>query len=194
MFLWLGFACRVQFLKSPFPTKTNKPVAVHHKHFKRYKIITFEKRACSVSLSRFVSLQSNNRLAVEQGRRSKSQESRIRNRKSSTEKSPNPTVNSPPKVSTVRARLHQASTPTQSQRCDDACNIPLIEINGVTTKWVTTPFCSDSICFHWFQRELCCKHHRTVDSALTLTLGVNEPLCICIYSEELVNTERQSQR
>ena len=31
---------------------------------------------------------------------------------------------------TFRARLHQASASTQSQRCDDACEIVLIEIPG----------------------------------------------------------------
>ena len=62
-------------------------------------------KTCSISLSRFVSPQSNSRLAVEQVRRSKSQEIRIRNRKTSTEKSPNPIVNSPPKVSSVMAFL-----------------------------------------------------------------------------------------
>ena len=30
----------------------------------------------------------------------------------------------------VKARLHQASASTQSQCCDDPCDIALIEING----------------------------------------------------------------
>ena len=33
-------------------------------------------------------------------------------------------------TSQVRTRLHQASASTQSQHCDNACNIALIEING----------------------------------------------------------------
>ena len=48
----------------------------------------------------------------------------------------------------LRARLHQASVSTQSQRWDDAHDTTLIEINGVTPKWVATLFWSDSICFH----------------------------------------------
>ena len=33
-------------------------------------------------------------------------------------------------LNTIRARLHQASASTQSQHCNDACEIALIEING----------------------------------------------------------------
>ena len=29
---------------------------------------------------------------------------------------------------------------------------------------------------HWFQWELCCRHHNSIDSAVTLTLDVNRPL------------------
>ena len=39
---------------------------------------------------------------------------------------------------TIRAYLHQASVWMQSQCCDDACDIVLIEKNGVTPKWVAT--------------------------------------------------------
>ena len=44
-----------------------------------------------------------------------------------------------------RACLHQASATTLRQLCDDANNTVLIENNGVTRKWVATPFWSDSI-------------------------------------------------
>ena len=43
----------------------------------------------------------------------------------------------------IRVRLHQAVSPTQSQRCDDACDTALSENNGVTLKWVATSFWSD---------------------------------------------------
>ena len=48
----------------------------------------------------------------------------------------------------------------QSQRCDDVCDIALTEINA--NKW----------------------SHRSIDSALTLTPGVNGPLknlCLKVY-------------
>ena len=61
-----------------------------------------------------------------------------------------------------RAHLHQASASTQSRSCDDACNIALIENNGVTPKLVATSFWSDSICFHWFRWQLCRENHRSV--------------------------------
>ena len=38
-----------------------------------------------------------------------------------------------------------------SQRCDDACNLALVEKNALTPKWVATPFWSGSMCFHRFQ-------------------------------------------
>ena len=85
--------------------------------------------------------------------------------------SPSLCVNEP-----FKARLHQASASMQSQHCDDTCDIVLIEINGVTPKWAAAPFRSVSICFHWFEWELCCEHHHSVDSALTLSPGVSGPL------------------
>ena len=38
----------------------------------------------------------------------------------------------------LRTRLHQASTSTLRQLCDDASGTVLIESNGVTGKWVAT--------------------------------------------------------
>ena len=64
----------------------------------------------------------------------------------------------------MRVHFHQALASMQSQYCNDVCNIALIEKNGVTPKCIATPFCSDSTCFHWFQWELCCKRHYTVDA------------------------------
>ena len=75
----------------------------------------------------------------------------------------------------IRARLHQASASTKSQRCNDACNIALIEISGVTPKCVATPFWSDTIFFIDFNES----YVASVIAALTLrwrlTLGVNGP-------------------
>ena len=51
----------------------------------------------------------------------------------------------------LRAHLHQASALMQSQRCIEACNKALIEMKGVTPRWVAIPFFSDSICFRGFQ-------------------------------------------
>ena len=51
----------------------------------------------------------------------------------------------------------------QSQRCSD---------NGVTPKWVATPFCSDSICSIDFS-ESCIS---SIIAVLTLRLGANGPL------------------
>ena len=48
-----------------------------------------------------------------------------------------------------KVRLHQASSSTMVQLCDDdASNTVLIENNGVTWKWVTTPNRSDSFVFN----------------------------------------------
>ena len=80
-----------------------------------------------------------------------------------------------------RCNLGSVYTERQRQRCDDPCNIALIEINGVAPNWVTTPVWGDCICFHWFQWELCHKHHHSVDSALMLTLGVNGSQVCVIY-------------
>ena len=51
-------------------------------------------------------------------------------------------------VTRLRARLHQASASTLRQRCDDACDSVLIEINGVTWKWVANPIWSNSVDFN----------------------------------------------
>ena len=45
----------------------------------------------------------------------------------------------------LKARKYQASASALQQLCDDASDSVLIENNGVTWKWVTTPFWSDSI-------------------------------------------------
>ena len=37
-----------------------------------------------------------------------------------------------------RVRLHCTSASTQSQRCNDTCDIALIEINGVIPKWIVS--------------------------------------------------------
>ena len=39
-------------------------------------------------------------------------------------------------------------TERQRQRCNEASDTALIENNGVTPKWVATPFWSDSIVFN----------------------------------------------
>ena len=49
------------------------------------------------------------------------------------------------------------------QCCDDACNIALIEKNGVTPKWAATPFWSDSVAIDF--NESCVTN---VIAALTL--------------------------
>ena len=54
-------------------------------------------------------------------------------------------------VFSLRARLHQASVSMQCQRCNDASDTALIEINGVTQEWIATPFWSDSYVFYSFQ-------------------------------------------
>ena len=41
---------------------------------------------------------------------------------------------------TGRVRLHQVSVPTQSQRCDDAGDTALIEINEMNQNGVATHF------------------------------------------------------
>ena len=66
--------------------------------------------------------------------------------------------------------LGSVYTKIQRQRCDDTCDkgLALIEKNGVAPRWLATPFCSISI--------FCRKRHRSVDSALMLTLSVNGPL------------------
>ena len=79
------------------------------------------------------------------------------------------------KLST-RASLYPVSASMKSQCCYYTFDIAVIEKNGVSPKWVEIPFGSDSICFHWFQWE----RHYSVDSALTLTLGVNGSLCSSI--------------
>ena len=48
----------------------------------------------------------------------------------------------------VSARLHWASASILWQCYDDASNTALIENNGVTQKWVSTPFWGDSIVFN----------------------------------------------
>ena len=53
-----------------------------------------------------------------------------------------------PRIVYFRAHLHQASASMLRQLCDDARNTVLTENNGVTSKWVATPFWSDSIVFN----------------------------------------------
>ena len=80
-----------------------------------------------------------------------------------------------------RVRLHQESASTQSQRCDDARDTALNEINGskellqngVAAHSGATPLFS--------MRAVLYKRHRSVNSALTLTLGVNGPLQFDIH-------------
>ena len=48
-------------------------------------------------------------------------------------------------VTSLRARLHQASALTQSQRCGDTCHTALIQNNGTTPEWVATPFWNNSL-------------------------------------------------
>ena len=71
--------------------------------------------------------------------------------------------------------LGSVYTKSQRQRCDNsAMTLTIlfsIEISGVAPEWVCNPFSSDC-----FQREQNRKCHRRVVTALTLTLGVNEPL------------------
>ena len=47
--------------------------------------------------------------------------------------------------SRLRARLHRAPESILHKRDDDASYAVLIDHNGVTPKWVATPFSSDSI-------------------------------------------------
>ena len=77
---------------------------------------------------------------------------------------------------------------TQPQKFPWASFTPSVSINVESTLqwWIqhsshwnqwgrskATPFWSNSKCFHWFYWELCRKSHHSIDSALTLTLGVN---------------------
>ena len=70
---------------------------------------------------------------------------------------------------TLRARLHQASPSTRSQRCDDASDTALIEINGVSPEWVETPFWSNSVSIVFNEINIastiaiaCCKRNLSV--------------------------------
>ena len=60
-------------------------------------------------------------------------------------------------------------TERQRQRCNEASDTALIENNGVTPKWVATPFWSDSIVFN--ENSIA-----SIVTALTLRLSVNWPL------------------
>ena len=104
-------------------------------------------KTCSISLSCFVSLQSNSRLAVEQVRRSKSQEIRIRNRKTSTEKSPNPIVNSPPKVSSVMAFL-------STLRLRSRGTIATALTTSIFQIWISLTWCDSN----FYKNCLSCEH------------------------------------
>ena len=70
----------------------------------------------------------------------------------------------------IRAHLHQASVSTLLQLCYDASDSLLIENNGVTQKWVTTVFWSDSITFN--ENRIIAE----IVTALTLSARVNGPL------------------
>ena len=69
----------------------------------------------------------------------------------------------------VRAHLHQRSPSTLRQLCDDASDIVLIQNNGVASKWVATPFWSDSIDSNESRIT-------SVIATLLLMLSVNGPL------------------
>ena len=65
--------------------------------------------------------------------------------------------------------FNESCQQTLLQRCNEVCDIALIDLNGVAPKWVATPFSSDSI----FSNE---NYLASVIAALTqliLTLGVN---------------------
>ena len=72
------------------------------------------------------------------------------------------------------SHLHQTSTSTLLQLCDDACDTVLIEISGVALEWVATQFQASPLISMRTEH----KRHRRVIAAttLTFTLGVNRPL------------------
>ena len=74
-----------------------------------------------------------------------------------------------PKTSNVKVRSEPIYTKRPHQRCDDACDSVLIEINRVAPEWVCNPFSSDSTVFNEYRIA-------SVIAALTRTLGVNGPL------------------
>ena len=68
------------------------------------------------------------------------------------------------------AGLGLVYTKCQRQCCDDACDSNLIENNRVAPEWICNPFSSDSTDFN--ENKIA-----SLIAALTLTLGVNRPLC-----------------
>ena len=65
------------------------------------------------------------------------------------------------------------------QRYDDACDIVLIEKNGVTPKCVATPFWSDSIySIDFNERELCHKRPRSDDADAWCKRALTQPYAL----------------
>ena len=82
-----------------------------------------------------------------------------------------------------RARLHGASASPMWQLCNDASNSVLIQNNRVTPDLGCNPFWRNSIV---------CNENRITSiiaelSALTLTVGVNGPLCCFSYTKEFTH-------
>ena len=67
-------------------------------------------------------------------------------------------------------------TESQRQHCDDASDTVVIENNGVATKWVATPFPSDSFVFN--ENRIA-----SVIAVLTMTLSVNGVNCFAMLRE-----------
>ena len=78
----------------------------------------------------------------------------------------------------IDAMLEPVYTKRQSQRCDNSVMTLVIlfslKNNGVTRKWVATPFLSDSIAFNESSIT-------SVIAAMSLTLGVNGPINLDRY-------------
>ena len=65
----------------------------------------------------------------------------------------------------LRVRLHWVPVSTQSQCCDDACDLALIEINRnkSSCSWMGLQPILEQL--HSFPYQPCCKRHRSIDCA-----------------------------
>ena len=88
-----------------------------------------------------------------------------------------------------RAPLHQRPQSIWPQCCDDACDTVLIGCNESLENAVGNHFGATLFFFYYGQYKSCHKHHHSVDTTLMLTLGVNGPLVMTLYSryQELPN-------